>query len=139
MDGVFMEKSDEIFRISKDNARARDLFEMAQERLNVIIVSIPKSVPYKLLEEYYETAVQLITAVMYLGGYKTMSHISLIRFMKSRGLDDSEIQTLDGMRKFRHGTVYYGRKESGNFYLNHKEEIKQIVKKLVSLVEKKLK
>ena len=40
MDGVFMEKSDEIFRISKDNARARDLFEMAQERLNVIIVSI---------------------------------------------------------------------------------------------------
>lgn len=139
MGGCYMEKSKDIFKISKDLPRAKDLFEMAKERLDIIIKSIPKSVPYKLLEEYYETTVQLITAVMYLEGYKTLSHIALIEFLsKKEVFSKGEIDILDKMRKFRHGTVYYGRKESGNFYINHEEEIKKIVNKIKSLAEKEL-
>ena len=37
-----MEKSDEIFRISKDAARARDLIDMAKERLDKIIKLLEK-------------------------------------------------------------------------------------------------
>jgi len=135
-----MEKyNKEIFRISKDKARAKDLFEMAKERLDIIIKSIPESVPYKILEEYYEISVQLITSFMYLKGYKTLSHIALIHFLsKEYGFNRDEIQILDNMRKFRHGTIYYGRKESGNFYINHKKEIKEIIKKLIHLVKEKL-
>jgi len=134
-----MEKSNDVFKISKDKARAKDLFEMAEERLNIIIDSIPKSVPYKLLEEYYEIAIQLITSIMYSDGYKTLSHISLIQFMRNYGFNNTEIQVLDNMRKFRHGTVYYGRKESGNFYINHEEEIKRIIDKLINILIEKLK
>src|SRR3989338_2962220 len=140
MGGSYIEESKEIFKISKDEARARDLFEMAEERLNIIIKLIPESVSYKLLEEYYEIATQLITSIMYLEGYKTLSHVSLIQFLsKKYDLDSGEIKILENMRKFRHGTVYYGRKESGNFYINHKEEIKKIINKLINLVKKKLK
>mgnify|MGYP001578600626 CR=1 FL=1 len=135
-----MEEPKNIFKISKDVARANDLFEMTQERLNIIIKSIPESVPYKILEVYYEISVQLITSLMYLEGYKTLSHVALIHFLfKGYGFNHDEIRILDNMRKFRHGTVYYGRKESGNFYINHKEEINRIVNKLINLVEKKLK
>ena len=135
-----MEKSEGIFRISKDIPRARDLVEMAEERLILIIKSIPKSVPYKILEEYYEACVQLATSVMYSEGYKTLNHVSLINFLsESQGFSQDEIRILDSMRKFRHGTVYYGRKESGNFYINHKEEIMRIVNKLLNLAKKKIK
>ncbi len=130
----------DTFKISGDVERAKDLFEMAKERRDIIIKSIPESVPYKLLEEYYEIAVQLVTSITYLEGYKTLSHVALIEFLsKNHGFDYNEIKILDDMRKFRNGTVYYGRKESGNFYINHKKEIKEIIKKLTNLVDKKLK
>ena len=48
------ESNGEIFSISKDTAHARNLFEMAKERLNIVIASIPKEVPYKFLEEYLQ-------------------------------------------------------------------------------------
>lgn len=135
-----MEKSDEIFRISKDAARAKDLFEMALERINIVIKSIPKSVPYKLLEEYYEVVVQLITSLMYIEGYKTLSHISLIEYLKRNNeFGDYELEILNKMRKFRHGTVYYGRKESGNFFINHEDEIKRLINKLVNLIRGRIK
>jgi len=130
---------DGIFKISKDEIRAKDLFEMANERLDLFIRVIPKNLTYKLLEEHYEIAVQLITSLMYAEGYKTLSHIELISYLKKyKEFNSQDIKLLDNMRKFRHGTVYYGRKESGNFFINHEVEIKDIIKKLVNFVENKL-
>lgn len=129
-----MEKSD-IFKVRKDIRRAKDLFEMAKERSSKIIKSLPKDIHYKILEEYYEISVQLLTSFMYLKGQKTLSHVSLIKFAsKNAGLTNKEIRILDQMRKFRHGTVYYGRKESGNFFINYEKEIKNIVKKLFRII-----
>lgn len=130
-----MEKSEDIFRISKDLERARDLLEMSKESLNQIIKVIPKSLPHKILVEYYEIAVQLMTSIMYSKGYKTLSHISLIKFLSNHGFSYNEIKILDEMRKFRHGLVYYGRKDGGNFYINHEAEIKKIIKKLLNFAE----
>ena len=141
MGGFYMEKYDgDIFKISKDEERAKDLLDMAKERMDVVIKSIPESIPYKLLEEYYEVAVQLITALMYFEGYKTLSHVYLIEYLKKYNeFNNHELEMLDHMRKARHGTVYYGRKEGGNFFLNHENEIKILVNKLNDLVESKLK
>ena len=135
-----VEYDEEIFRISADIPRARDLIEMAKERLNIVIRSIPREVPYKFLEEYYETALQLITAIMYSEGFKTLSHIKAIEYMKKYNeLSSFELEILDKMRKFRHGTVYYGKKESGNFFINHEKDIKTIIQKLLLLAEKNIK
>jgi len=131
--------NEEIFSISKDVNHARDLFEMAKERLNIVIAAIPKEVPYKFLEEYYETTLQLITAIMYSDGFKTLSHIKAIEYLnKYQEISSKEIDILDKMRKFRHGTVYYGRKESGNFFINHEEDIKVIINKFIKITERRL-
>ncbi|MEX0920166.1 MAG: hypothetical protein WDZ69_01120 [Candidatus Pacearchaeota archaeon] len=133
------ESNRDVFKISKDLARARDLLEMADERLRLVIKSIPRDITYRILEEYYEISIQIMTALMYLRGYKTLSHISLIKFLsKDYGLNESDLEILDRMRRFRHGTVYYGRKESGNFYINHEEKIKKIVNKLFKIAKKNL-
>ena len=140
MDGYYMEKSDEVFKITKDEERAKDLLDMAKERMSIIIKFIPKSVHYRLLEEYYEVAVQLITAIMYADGYKTLSHISLMQYLnRYNEFSHRELEILDNMRKFRHGAIYYGSKIGGNFFINHENEIKSLVNKLNNMVENKLK
>lgn len=136
-----MEEYDkEIFRISKDIPRTKDLIEMAKERLNLVIKSLPKEIHYKFLEEYYEISLQLITAIMYSDGFKTLSHVKAIEYLKNyKEFSLFDVETLEQMRKFRHGVVYYGRKEGGNFFINHEKQIKSTIIKLLKLAEAKAK
>lgn len=130
---------DEIFRISKDSVRAKDLFEMAEERMNDIISVIPKDKHYKFIEEYYEVIVQLITALMYLDGFKTLSHIGLIDYLSKnyKEFTSSEIKLIDILRKFRHGTVYYGKKVGSEFLLNYNSDIESLISKLNKTTKRK--
>ena len=130
---------EEVFRISKDKERAKDLFEMARERLELLGL-IPKDKAYKIIEEYYEIIKELFTAIMYNDGYKTLSHVKLIEYFSSkyRKLDEKQIKLVDTLRKFRIGIVYYGRKISQEFLINNEDEIKRIVAILMKLVEDKL-
>jgi hypothetical protein len=133
-------EDEEIFRISKDKERAKDLFIMAKERLELLEL-IPKDKAYKIIEEYYEIIKELLTAIMYLDGYKTLSHIKLIEYFSSNyeELDEKELKLVDTLRKFRIGIVYYGRKISQDFLINNEDEIKKIVKTLLKIVEGKVK
>ena len=130
---------EEIFKISKDKERAQDLFEMAKERLELLKL-IPKDKAYKIIEEYYEIIKELLTAVMYLDGYKTLSHVKLIEYFSSRYkvLDEKQNKLIDTLRKFRIGIVYYGRKISKEFLINNEDEIKEIISILRKFVEEKI-
>jgi hypothetical protein len=131
---------EEIFRISKDYERAKDLFQISKERID-LIKFIPKDRPFKILEDYYEIILGLLTATMYIDGYKTLSHVSLIDYFSQnyRVLSDNQIKIIDTMRKFRHGIVYYGKKIKEEYFVNTEEEINKIITILSKLVEEKLK
>jgi hypothetical protein len=131
---------EEIFRIRKDKARAKDLFEMAQDRLKLLKL-IPRDRAYKIIEEYYEIIKELLTAIMYLDGHKTLSHIKLLEYFSSRyrELTEREVRLADSLRKFRIGIVYYGRKISQDFLVNNEDEINKIIEILLKLVERKIK
>src|SRR3989344_1860481 len=123
-----MADTENIFRITKDIVRARDLFQMANERYTEIIKILPRDKPYKIPEEYYEILVQLITGLMYSDGLKTLSHLSLINYLKEYpAINNAEVQLINSLRKFRHETVYYGKKIGGEFLVNNEEEIKRVV------------
>ena len=130
---------DEIFRIKKDSDRAEDLFTMAKERIELIKI-YPQDKTYKIIEEYYETIKEIMTGIMYIDGFKTLSHVKLIEYFKEnyKILDEQEINLIDSLRKFRHGIVYYGKKISFDFLENHEKNIDLVVKKLIKFSEKKL-
>lgn len=132
---------DEIFRINKDKERARDLFVMANERLKDILPALPRDKPYKIMEEYYEIILELLTALMYADGFKTLSHISANEYCAKnyKCLAENESRIIDALRKFRHGIVYYGKKISGDYLINNENSIKTIVNKLSKLVKEKIK
>jgi len=131
---------DEIFKISKDKARANDLFTIAKERLEIIDI-LPRDKTYKIMEEYYEIILELLTATMYLDGYKTLSHQAALDYCSKnyKALSSNQHNIIDSLRKFRHGIVYYGKKVSKDYLTNNEEEIIKIIKALSKLVEIKLK
>jgi hypothetical protein len=130
----------EIFKIERDPIRAKDLLNLAEERINEIIPLIPKEKLFKIIEEYYEAIVQLMTAVMYEDGYKTLGHIPLIKYISEnyKEVSSEDINVIDTLRKIRHGTLYYGKKAGNEFFINHQESIDKIIKQLKNLIKDKL-
>ena len=127
-----------IFKISKDFERAKDLFKISKERLEIIKI-LPKDKPYKILEEYYEIILGLTTSLMYLDGYKTLSHISAIEYLSKnyKIFSANQIKIIDNIRKLRHGIIYYGKKIKQEYLINNEQEIKLIINKLFNLVKSK--
>jgi len=130
---------EDIFKITKEKERAKDLFDMANERLDILKI-LPKDKPFKIIEEYYEIIKELLTAIIYLDGYKTLSHIKLIEYFSSnyKDLNETQLKLVDTLRKFRIGIMYYGRKINKDFLINNEFEIKQIIKLLTKLVKNKI-
>ncbi len=130
---------DDVFKISKDIPRAKSLFEISKERLEIIKV-LPRDKTYKIIEDYYEIVLELLTSVMYADGFKTLSHISVIDyfFKNYKILSPNQFNIIDTMRKYRNSIVYYGKKISADYLTNNEGEIKKIIFKLQVFVGKKL-
>lgn len=127
---------DEIFRITKAPNRAKALFEMAEDRFKDI-KNVKK--PYKIIEEYYEIIKELITAIMYFDGFKTLSHLMLVVYLKKnyKEFSSGEIILIDELRKLRNEIVYYGLKVPKEFLINKEKDINSIIKKLFKIVDDK--
>lgn len=129
---------EEIFRISKNAVRAKALKEMAVERLADIK---KEEKAYKIIEQYYEIIKELITALMYLEGFKTLSHKALISYLDKnygRFFGRDEFILIDELRRLRNDILYYGAKVDIAFLQNKEAKIKRIINKLIAIVNKKL-
>jgi len=104
-----------------------------------MIKILPKDKSYRIIEEYYEIIKELLTALMYADGYKTLSHTKLIEYFSKNytELDSFQINLINILRKFRNEIVYYGKKISENFLVNYKDKIEGIIKILIKVVEHK--
>ncbi len=131
---------EEIFKIEKDLIRSRELFEISKERLDIIKI-LPRDKPYKIVEEYYEIVLGFLTSIMYIDGFKTLSHKKLLEYFSTNYdlLNDNQLLLIDTLRKSRNGIVYYGKKVNETFLQNYEKEIVLVIKKLSKLIEDKLK
>lgn len=130
--------SEEIFRISKNSARAKALKDMAEDRLKDIK---KENKTYKIIEGYYEIIKELMTALMYLDGFKTLSHKSLIHYLEinyKTHFNREQIILTDELRKLRNDILYYGKKIDSVYLTNKESEIKIIIQNLINLLDEKL-
>ena len=125
--------TEEIFRITKDEKRAKALKDMAKNRFENM--SLFKE-PYRILEEYYEIIKELLTSFMYMRGFKTLSHKSLMEFSKKniQSLSGREMDLIDELRIKRNNIVYYGERITKDFLINREKSIKEIINKLFDLM-----
>jgi len=129
--------NEEVFSITKNPVRAKALKDMAEERL----IDIKKEdKAYKILEQYYEIIKELITAIMYLDGFKTLSHKTLIFYLETnykKHFNRDEFFLIDETRRLRNDILYYGRKVSRDFLINKESQLKIIITKLVKINNEK--
>ena len=130
---------EDVFRISPDFPRAKDLIAIAKDRIEIIKI-LPKDKVYKIIEEYYEIILELITAIMYCDGYKTLSHKSAIEYLsgKYNEVNEKQIGLIDSLRKSRHGIVYYGKMITKEFLINNEADIKKVIEILTKTAQNKV-
>jgi len=129
----------EIFKISKNPSRAKALLDMAGERL----IDIKKETKtYKIIEQYYEVIKEILVSLMYLRGFKTLSHKSLITYLRENYFESfnrEEFMLIDELRILRNDIMYYGKKIDFIFMKNREPQIKKIINKLFKICNKILK
>lgn len=138
----------ELIRITPDRERARSLLETVAVRLDAIRLlqrTDSRKFSSKIVEEYYEAVLELITAIMSIDGFKTRSdaagsHIAAIEYLHEnyKELDDGEIGMIDDLRKKQIGITYYGRHVREDYIEANKREIESIIEKLRAIAIKKL-
>ncbi len=98
-----------VISCTPDRERARSLLEMADLRMETInlMKENPDRFASKIVEEYYEAVLELITAIMCMDGFKVKSdspgsHIASIEYMRRYPeIGESEIHLINDLRKKR--------------------------------------
>ena len=74
---------DEIRRVSSDKEMARSILKMAKTRKDLAkLLENKRELSSILIETYYEIIKELISGIMAVDGYKTLSHEALVAYLE---------------------------------------------------------
>ena len=131
----------DLIKITPDKQKAKSILKMVslieeriktqdKERMTALIVS-----------DYYEIIKELITAILFIDGYKTLSHKDLVDYLKEKYTQFSahEISNLNDLRMLRNRITYEGYFIEPSYLKRNEQLIKLIVSKLKIIAEEKLK
>ena len=134
-------KSNKIKKISIDKERSKAILNSILLREKFLKNNDEKEFASILIETDYEIIKELITALMHLDGYKTLSHEYLISFLSKfyKDFSEYEINLIDKLRITRNKIAYEGFLIEKDYYINKKDDIKRVIEKLKKVLRSKLK
>ena len=130
----------DLIRITSDKEKVRSILKMISLIEERIKIQDRKKMTALIITDYYEIIKELITAVLLIDGYKTLSHRDLIEYIKEKYLEFTrqEISILDSLRILRNRVSYEGFFIEIS-YLNRNESLfKLVINKLKEIISKKL-
>ncbi|MFH0987009.1 MAG: hypothetical protein V1911_03080 [Candidatus Micrarchaeota archaeon] len=133
-------KEEMVKEVAPNKERAKSLSKMAERRLKFIQGKRSSKEVEFIVEGYYETIKELITALLSIKGYKSYSHECLVLFLAKfyKEFESDEIELIDQLRRIRNDIMYRGESVALD-YLNRKEDkIKSLINKLSELAEEEL-
>ena len=132
----------ELIKITPDTEKASSILKM----ISLIEERIKKQDRVKfaplIIVDYYEVIKELITALMLIDGYKTLSHKDLIDYLKERYLDEfkmNNLVVLDSLRVLRNRVAYEGFFIEPSYLDRNEGNFSMIISKLKLLVGKRIK
>jgi hypothetical protein len=126
----------DIYRIQKNQDRAKSLVKAAEQRMSELAKIRNLVSESRIVEFYYDIVKELILGLMYKDGYKTLSHVSMIEYLRanySEYFDDEHIQLIDLLRRKRNDVSYYGKLISSSFLYQKEDKIKLILSKFLNI------
>src|SRR4030043_1380144 len=122
----------DLIKITPDKERARSIINMVSLVEERIKLQDKQRMSALIIADYYEIIKELITAVLLIDGYKTLSHKDLIDYLKENYSEFNlqEVSILDNLRILRNRITYEGFLVEP-IYLDRNETIfKQLISKL---------
>lgn len=140
---------EELVKITPDKERAKSLLSTVSVRVDAIKLlqkADRNKFASKIIEEYYESILELITSILAVDGFKIRGdavgpHMIVVGYLRDnyKEFGEHEIQLIDDLRKKRNGIKYYGRAVRADYLENNETEIKNVIDKLKTAISKKLK
>jgi len=129
----------DLIKITPNKEMAKSILKMAALIEERIKLENKENMTSLIISDYYEIIKELITAILLLDGYKTLSHKDLIDYLKEKYLEFSqnEISVLHKIRTLRNRIVYEGFLIESH-YLNRNEDLfKLVIEKLKKIIKGK--
>ncbi|NPA38599.1 MAG: hypothetical protein GXN99_02270 [Candidatus Nanohaloarchaeota archaeon] len=131
----------DFIKITPDKERAKSILKMCELLKKRIALQDEQEMASLIIADYYEIIKELITALLYTDGYKTISHKNLIIYLEKHYSQFSsyEIELINELRMLRNRIVYEGFSTNPSYLKRKRKDLEKLISKLQTLVEEKLK
>ncbi len=131
----------DLIKITPDKEKANSILKMVSLIEERIKIQNKEKMAALIITDYYEIIKELITAILLIDGYKTLSHKDLRDYLKEKysPFVFNEIILLDDLRVLRNRVAYDGFFVDPSYLKRNENSFIKIIKKLKELIQKKLK
>ena len=137
---VWDETSDKVSKHRPDVEKAKALAKMVELREARTEQTPSPQFATLLVEDYYEMIKELITAIMSVDGWKTVSHELLIGYLAKfyEEFNTAEITLIDQLRVMRNDINYRGVEIKPEFVERNQQGILAIIRKLKHVLNQRI-
>lgn len=130
----------DLIKITPNKEMAKNILKMISLIEERIKTQNTDKMASLIISDYYEIIKELITAVLLIDGYRTLSHKDLIDYIKKyyNEFSQHEASFLDNLRILRNRITYEGFQVEPSYLNRNKNLFKIIINKLKSIINKKL-
>jgi len=134
------EASESATKIIPDKEKAKALLKVISLREKNIDMMKGEEFMTLIVESYYEITKELITALMSIDGWKTVSHELLVGYLAKfyKEFSQAEIYVIDQLRKTRNDIAYRGLIIKSDYVTRNRNAIIGIINKLKQTVKRKI-
>ena len=132
--------SDKAHKIRPDPEKAKALLKMIELREKRLQYVKSAEFTTLLIEDYYEILKEIITGLMSIDGWKTVSHELLVGYLAKHypAFDPAEISLIDQLRVMRNDIAYRGVQIPPEYLERNQKDILQVIQKLKNTLRKRL-
>lgn len=132
---------EDLIKITPDIQRSKNLLSQVEIRLKDAKTKDMDIFATLIIEAYYEVIKELLTALLLLDGYKTLSHTTLIDYLREnygKDFQENEILCIDELRKVRNRIAYEGFHITKDYCERKGPVALRIISKLKTLVSARI-
>ncbi len=132
--------SEQVSKITPDKEKAKALLAVIELRKKNIKLMNKEEFATLIAESYYEIIKELITALMSIDGWKTVSHEMLTGYLARfyKDFSQAELRAIDQLRKTRNDIAYRGATVKKEYLDRNEKDFSHIINKLSRIVKRKI-
>ena len=124
-------------KVTPDEEKSKSLIETAEERIEFSARELTAKNVNFVFEGYYSSILELLHAIVILGGYKVNNHICLGYYLRDVLKNEELFRIFDDCRFKRNSLVYYGKRMDFETAKDSIQKAKKLIKELNNIINEK--